>query len=426
MLGQWTTPDIPVLSEQQFWISTIEAGAGLTGTLPQYYSIAINSSMTGTFQHVLYRPADGTLTNLSTCDNGVTGTMKTIGGIHSSLLTDFPSTLVVNNPTSSQEAFSFGIYDARNGNRLGAYGGTVEPLGALNIAVSDMEKTAKITPGASTYHYVVQIESTYTGFIQHLVNNTKAGVTTDMTTACALNGAATAAATVSADAGRVLAPTTVAAQSYLRVHNPGTSAADVVIKVRDWEIGQPVSNYSVSVAPGAETQVSVADMSKTANPFEAGRPYYTLIVEPVAPVEISHVLYRPSDGTLTNLTTCSAGVIADRSRLIAVHSTLLTGFPSSVVINNPTPVAASAKLTILDARNGNTLGTYTSASVPANGHIIVSSAAIEAAIGLTPSAGMYHYVVKADASFTGFMQHLVTNSQAGVVTDMTTVCSVGP
>jgi hypothetical protein len=426
-LGQWTSPDIAAGSEQQYWIATIEAGAGLTGTLPQYYSIAVNSGMTGTFQHVLYRPADGTLTNLSTCDIGVSGTMTKIGGIHSSLLSDFPSTIVVNNPTSTEETFSFGIYDARNGNRLGVYRGTVEPLGALNVAVSDMEAYAKITPSAGMYHYAIQLEGSFTGFFQHLVNNTKAGVTTDMTTACTLNPtAATTAATTSVDAGRVLAPITVAAQSYLRIHNTGTATAGVTIKVRDWEIGQPVSQYPLTVAAGAEAQVAVSTMSRDANPFEAGRPYYTLIVQPDQPVEIAHVLYRPSDGTLTNLTTCSAGVIADRSRLIAVHSSLLTGFPSSIVINNPGSVAASTVLTILDARNGNTLGTYTTAAVPANGHIIVTSAAIEASLGLTPSGDMYHYVVKTDSSFKGFMQHLVTNSQAGVITDMTTVCSVGP
>src|SRR5581483_1756375 len=112
-------------------------------------------------------------------------------------------------------------------------------------------------------------------------------------------------------------------------------------------------------------QFSVAGMSSNANPFEAARPYYTLIIKPDMAVEIAHVLYRPSDGTLTNLTTCSGGVIADRSRLIAVHSSLLTGFPSSIVINNPTAAAASTTLTILDARDGTTLGTYTTAQVPA-------------------------------------------------------------
>src|SRR5581483_7593986 len=82
-LGQWTSPDIAPSSELQYPIATIETGAGLTGTLPQYYSLAVNSGMTGTFQHVLYRPADGTLTNLSTCDTGVTGTLTKVGGVHS-------------------------------------------------------------------------------------------------------------------------------------------------------------------------------------------------------------------------------------------------------------------------------------------------------------------------------------------------------
>ena len=33
---------------------------------------------------------------------------------------------------------------------------------------------------------------------------------------------------------------------------------------------------------------------------------------------------------------------------------------------------------------------------------------------------MYHYVIQAEGAFTGFLQHLVNNTQAGAITDMTT------
>ena len=37
------------------------------------------------------------------------------------------------------------------------------------------------------------------------------------------------------------------------------------------------------------------------------------------------------------------------------------------------------------------------------------------------------YVVRTEGNFTGFLQHLVDNTQAGVVTDMSTVCALaGP
>jgi len=35
-------------------------------------------------------------------------------------------------------------------------------------------------------HYVIKVEGAFTGFLQHLVDNQKAGVTTDMSTVCAV------------------------------------------------------------------------------------------------------------------------------------------------------------------------------------------------------------------------------------------------
>ncbi|MSO97724.1 MAG: hypothetical protein EXR11_05835 [Rhodospirillaceae bacterium] len=47
---------------------------------------------------------------------------------------------------------------------------------------------------------------------------------------------------------------------------------------------------------------------------------------------------------------------------------------------------------------------------------------IEASIGKPPAAGEFHYVIKAEGAFTGFLQHRVNNTKAGVVTDLTTAC----
>ena len=62
--------------------------------------------------------------------------------------------------------------------------------------------------------------------------------------------------------------------------------------------------------------------------------------------------------------------------------------------------------------------------VPPGGKLIPGAAALEAGVGLKPSAGMAHYVIKAEGGFTGFLQHLVNNRQSGVVTDMTCVCTL--
>ena len=58
------------------------------------------------------------------------------------------------------------------------------------------------------------------------------------------------------------------------------------------------------------------------------------------------------------------------------------------------------------------------------GQVTVAVPAIEAALNLTPSAGMYHYNIKVENGFTGMLQHLVNNKTAGLLTDMTATCAL--
>ena len=41
---------------------------------------------------------------------------------------------------------------------------------------------------------------------------------------------------------------------------------------------------------------------------------------------------------------------------------------------------------------------------------------MEGAAHIVPSSGIYHYVVRAQAPFTGYLQHLVNNTKVGVIT----------
>src|SRR5262249_37934582 len=129
--------------------------------------------------------------------------------------------------------------------------------------------------------------------------------------------------------------------------------------------------------------------------------------------DFQHVLWNPSDETLTNLSTCSAGVTAPAVRLASVHSSLLAadGYPSSIVIYNTGASAASAVLTVTDASSASQLFTYTTPSIPANGQQVVLVSDMEKAASFSPSSGMNHYVVTENAQFTGYLQHLVNNQQ---------------
>src|SRR3954464_12477162 len=107
-----------------------------------------------------------------------------------------------------------------------------------------------------------------------------------------------------------------------------------------------------------------------------------------------------------------------------VHTSLVgPGYPSTVVVFNTGGSAAIATLGIYNATTGSRLALYNTASVPANGQLALPVSTIESGAGISPGV-LYHYVIKITNQFTGFLQHLVNNSQSGVITDMTAVCAL--
>jgi cysteinyl-tRNA synthetase len=431
LLGQWTSDSIPPGAELQYPIGMVEAGAGINGTKPSYYSLTLDSGITGNFQHVLYRPLDGTLTNLSTCATGVTANAAALDGVHSSLLgTGYPSSVVVVNTGTAAETVALDIYDARNGNKLGTYTTAAIPAGGETIIdVSTMEAAIKLIPGDGMYHYVVKAETPFAGYLQNLVNNTKVGVITDMTTSCSLNGAVSSTAISPLQEGAVFSTAQSVSQSFLRFFNTGTNAGSVSVTLKDAATGQALGTWkSPSIPALSEQQFAISSVEAGANIGTTKPSYYTVSINSGFPGYFQHVLFRPSDGTLTNLSTCPSGVTADATKLSGVHSSIVGGgaFPSSVVINNTGSAAEAVTLDIYDARDGSQLGTYTTTSIPPGGQVIPLMSDIETAANIKPTSGMYHYVLKARSSFTGFLQNLVDNTQVGVITDMTTACTMVP
>lgn len=429
LLGQWTSDSIPPGAELQYPIGAVEAGAGISGTKPSYYSLTLNSGITGSFQHVLYRPADGTLTNLSTCATGVTANAAALDGVHSSLLgAGFPSSVVVVNTSATAETVALDVYDARNGNKLGTYTTPSIPAGAEVIAdVSAMETAMKLIPSDGMYHYVVKAEVPFTGYLQNLVNNTKVGVITDMTTSCSLNGAASTAATSPLQEGAVFSTAQSISQSFLRFFNTGTSAGTVSMTLKDAATGQALGTWkSPSIPALSEQQFAISTVEAGAGISATKPSYYDISITSGFAGYFQHVLFRPSDGTLTNLSTCPTGVTADPTKLSGVHSSVVGGgaFPSTVAINNTGTVAETVTLDIYDARDGSQLGTYTTAAIPPGGQVLPLMSDIETAANIVPTSSMFHYVLKARSGFTGFMQNLVNNTHVGVITDMTTACAM--
>ncbi len=214
--------------------------------------------------------------------------------------------------------------------------------------------------------------------------------------------------------------------SFLRFFNGGSEAARVTVKLFDGGTGKQVAAWtSPAIAPGAAPQFSIGTIEEAAGAGLARPASYTLSIETDMEGTFQHALFRSLDGTLTNLSTCDSAPPASRRTLANVHSSLLdSNYPSTVVLVNSGNAAAPASLRLLDARDGRSLGGFTTSVLPAHGQIALPIAAVEAAIGLHPDAAMFHYDLRLEGTFTGILQHLVNNRRSGVISDMSAVCAL--
>ena len=150
---------------------------------------------------------------------------------------------------------------------------------------------------------------------------------------------------------------------------------------------------------------------------------YSISVRSTFAGTFQNAIFRKQDATLNNISTCS-GQATDGTTLINVHSSLLSyGYPSAIVIHNTGTSSAQVPLSVYSSQTGSLRGTYTTASIPANSQLVLGISSIENGGSFIP-AGDYHYNIRAGGGFTGYMQHLVNNLNAGVTTDMSTSCAL--
>lgn len=241
--------------------------------------------------------------------------------------------------------------------------------------------------------------------------------------------ASAAAGTVSGlRIGNVFSTAQLSSQSYLRFYNSGASAGTVAVTLANPDTGTALATWtSPSIPAGSELQFFIKDIEDNASQAFTKPPFYSLSVRPTFAGYLQHALWQTVDNSLSNLTNCDTTAITDAKVLMGVHSSLLAqGYPSTVVVYNTGVAAVNISLGIYDARNGNRIGTYTTGTLQPNAQKRTTVTAMENAAGLTPAPGMYHYVIKADTTFTGYLQHVVNNTSDNVVTDLTGVCRLSP
>lgn len=215
-------------------------------------------------------------------------------------------------------------------------------------------------------------------------------------------------------------------QSFLRFYNASGAAGTVTVTLSDYASGVEMGQWtSPSIAPGTAPQYAIATLEGVLPGFSAKPAMYSVTMQAQFNGTFQHILWKPGDGTLTNLSTCDSGTAPVLTRAANVHGSMLgnLGYASSIVVYNTSVVAAAVALHIADAATGASLGVYTSAAIPANGQLVLPVSTLESTVGITPTSAMPHYIVTVHNQFIGYIQHLLTNSRVGVITDMSTVCA---
>ena len=423
-LGQWTSPTVPGYSEQQFYIGQLEGG--LTRRAPSY-TLSLESDFYGSFQNIFFRGPDGALTNGTVCAQGVQVESIRVNGVHSSLLSTYPSTILVNNTGDAAKSVDLTVVNANTGATLGTYPTPVIAAHSrLPVSVGAIEGVIG-KPAAGVYHYVVSVPYGFAGYLQHIVANQSAGIATDLTSSCAFDGTNRGGGAATVRFGKVSASGDTETLSTLRIVNQANTTGTATVSVWDETSGRSLGQWtSPSIAGGQGRDFSMAEI-ESALTFSSGRPpsYAIAVQSSMYAAAIQHVTSRIADGAIANQSVCGPNTASDPLKVIGVQSSSYSALPtqSAIVVTNKGGAAQTVSLGIFEIRSGLRLGTYKIDSLPPHAQRTIDIATLETGAHVTSAAGDI-YTVKVDGAFTGFLQHVIINQNARITADASPYCSI--
>ena len=210
--------------------------------------------------------------------------------------------------------------------------------------------------------------------------------------------------------------------SYVRVTNSASSGGVVEAEFRSGETGAFLGTWTGEVPAGASIQFHVADMEEGAGITPSGGATYSLAMRANFTGFVQHVLWNAAGSALTNLTSCGTDISTSGLRLGNVHTSLISGYPSTIVVQNTGAAVSAASFDVFDSATGTLIAGGYSRSVPAGGTWTFSVDDFAADVGFTPNSDQPHISFVLNGGFTGFAQHVVSNEGAGVISNMTAQC----
>jgi len=239
-----------------------------------------------------------------------------------------------------------------------------------------------------------------------------------------------AAPTTPAEHGRILFANAInggtTSGSVLRIANLGKASGRAQVVIVNPTDGQNLATWtSPELASHASMQIDVAAVASGAvtEPSVTTLPAaVTLRVSAGFSGTVQHLSRVPSGNVLLNASACGAAETAPRAQLGYVPAgTSQTG--TWVRLVNAGRTAASADLTLHDAATGITLGSWASATIPAQGAVTVALSTITTSANI--GAGTAAFLIESDHLAEGLRLEMgATDMQSGALIDQTVACAL--
>lgn len=213
--------------------------------------------------------------------------------------------------------------------------------------------------------------------------------------------------------------------SYLRVTNATSSDGIVQAVFRNNGSTQELGTWSGEVPAGASIQFDIGTMETEAGVSPAGpTTTYSLAFTANFDGFVQHAVWNAVGASLTNLTSCAGGVSSTNQHLGNVHTNRISGYPSTIIVQNTGTSADTASFDVFDSVTGLVIANNYSQSVPAGSTWTFTANDFAADVGFSPGESQSHISFVLDDGFTVFAQHIMTNEGAGVISNMTSRCAL--
>jgi hypothetical protein len=193
VLGTWVSPSIPPAASPQFSISEIERNA--TATQGQavaqsgrsYYNLEASSTFAGYIQYVVWSPDVGILGNLTSCPAGLSSDGTTLVNVDAGTAADYVSHIRIVNSGAVASQATLTFTSPIDGHQVAQWtGSSIAPGATLDVTQPQIEAQVQALSdatlaGASQYNVTV---SNVAGYAQHVIENRRLGVFTDMSAKC--------------------------------------------------------------------------------------------------------------------------------------------------------------------------------------------------------------------------------------------------